>query len=37
LSDQIRKIGTEFETAVDQYHKLDKLFPENANGAIQAA
>jgi hypothetical protein len=34
LSEQIRKIGAEFEAAVDQYHKLDTLFPEKAHGSI---
>jgi hypothetical protein len=37
LSEQIRKIGAEFEAAVDQYHKLDTLFPEKAHGSVEAA
>ena len=37
LTEQIRRIGQEFETAVDAYHKLDNLFPEADIGAIKAA
>jgi hypothetical protein len=37
LSDQIRKIGSAFEMAVEQYHRLDNLFPEAGVGAEQAA
>lgn len=37
LGEQIRRIGAEFETAVNAYHKLDHLFPEADIGAIQTA
>ncbi|MGO6982524.1 hypothetical protein [Rhizobium leguminosarum] len=37
LSEQIRRIGAEFEAAVENYHKLDNLFPEASLGAIQPA
>lgn len=37
LSEQIRKIGAEFEAAVENYHKLDNIFPEAGLGAIQQA
>jgi hypothetical protein len=37
LSEQIRRIGAEFEAAVEHYHRLDKLFPEAGIGAQQAA
>ncbi len=37
LSDQISKIGSAFEAAVAQYHKLDNLFPETGVGSEQAA
>lgn len=37
LSDQMAKIGVEFETAIDRYHKLDNLFPEVVNGPAQQA
>ncbi|TBB57032.1 hypothetical protein ELH42_37800 [Rhizobium ruizarguesonis] len=37
LNEQIRKIGSEFESAVEQYHRLDKLFPEAGVGTEQAA
>ncbi|MFC5757951.1 hypothetical protein [Rhizobium sp. GCM10022189] len=37
LNEQIRKIGSEFEAAVEQYHRLDKLFPEAGVGTEQAA
>ncbi|MBB3608118.1 hypothetical protein [Rhizobium sp. BK602] len=37
LSDQIKRIGDEFESAIEKYHKLDHLFPENGIGATQAA
>ncbi|MFT4183184.1 MAG: hypothetical protein QM636_14850 [Rhizobium sp.] len=37
LSEQIKRIGDEFESAIEKYHKLDHLFPENGIGATQAA
>jgi hypothetical protein len=37
LSEQIRRIGAEFEAAVENYHKLDNIFPEAGLGAIQQA
>lgn len=37
LTEQIRKIGVEFEAAVEAYHRLDTLFPEADIGTIKAA
>ncbi|CAN7261608.1 hypothetical protein LJR251_001111 [Rhizobium rhizogenes] len=37
LSEQIKRIGDEFESAIEKYHKLDNLFPESTIGATQAA
>ncbi|WEX74145.1 hypothetical protein PYH37_001530 [Sinorhizobium numidicum] len=37
LSVQVKRIGAEFETAIDRYHQLDNLFPEGINGQAQAA
>ncbi|WP_287338921.1 hypothetical protein [Mesorhizobium sp.] len=32
LTSQVQRIGADFADAVEQYHKLDKLFPENIDG-----
>ncbi|MDE1994830.1 MAG: hypothetical protein KGI75_20175 [Rhizobiaceae bacterium] len=37
LGEQIKRIGAEFESAIEKYHKLDNLFPESTIGATQAA
>ncbi|MFB2563546.1 hypothetical protein [Rhizobium sp. IMFF44] len=37
LSEQIKRIGDEFERAIEKYHQLDNLFPESILGATQAA
>ncbi|AUX78897.1 hypothetical protein [Sinorhizobium fredii] len=37
LSEQMLKIAAEFERAIDQYRKLDTMYPEGVNGQAQAA
>ena len=37
LSEQIKRIGDEFERAIEKYHQLDNLFPESILGSTQAA
>ncbi|EJB02323.1 hypothetical protein Rleg9DRAFT_7359 [Rhizobium leguminosarum bv. trifolii WSM597] len=37
LSEQIRRIGAEFEAAVENYHRLDTIFPEASLGTVQPA
>ncbi|WP_234840424.1 hypothetical protein [Sinorhizobium meliloti] len=36
MSEQMKRISTEFENAVTAYHQLDNLFPETINGPAQA-
>ncbi len=37
LTQQIKRIGDEFESAIEKYHQLDNLFPESTIGTTQAA
>jgi hypothetical protein len=36
LSDNIKGVHREFDTAIDHYRQLDDLIPETHNGAPQA-